>query len=119
MLEPHTPNTIPGHIQSAPLPETINGEEHFEINAICNSTIIHHYRMPLHYLVEWKGYEETSEGLEWVSTEDIQAPDTLADFHTLNPDKPSPIDKLVASDYRGGHWSSVCRHTYSGSHMTR
>ena len=34
MLEPHTPNTIPGCVQSPPPPETINGEEHFEINAI-------------------------------------------------------------------------------------
>ena len=37
MLEPATPNTIPGHIQSLPLPETINGEEHYEITAICDS----------------------------------------------------------------------------------
>ena len=58
--------------------------------------------MPLCYLVEWKGYEETGEGLEWVSAEDIQAPDALADFHALNPDKPSPVDKLVASDYHRG-----------------
>ena len=54
------------------------------------------------YLVEWKGYEETGEGLEWVSTEDIQVPDALMDFHALNPDKPGPIVKLVASDYCGG-----------------
>ena len=93
MLEPHTPNTISGRIQSPPPPETIDGEEHFEINAICNSTIICHYHMLLHYLVKWKGYEETSEGLEWVSAEDIQVLDALADFHALNPDKPGPINK--------------------------
>ena len=98
MLEPHTPNTIPGCVQLPPPPETIDGKEHFEINTICDS-----YRMPLCYLVEWKGYEETGKGLEWVSTEDIQVPDALADFHALNPDKPSPINKLVASDYCGGH----------------
>ena len=34
MFKPHTPNTIPGHIQLPPPPETIDGEEHFEINAI-------------------------------------------------------------------------------------
>ena len=73
------------------------------INAIHDSAIIHCYHMPLRYLVEWKGYKETSEGLKWVSTEDIQVPDALADFHALNPDKPSPINKLVASDYCGGH----------------
>ena len=103
MLKPHTLNTISSHVQSPPLPETINGEEHFEINAIHDSTIVRHYRMLLCYLVEWKGYEETSEGLEWVSAEDIQVPDALTDFHALNPEKPSPIDKLIASDYRGGH----------------
>ena len=64
MLKPHTPNTIPGHIQSPPLPETIDSEEHFEINAIHNSAIVCHYCMPLRYLVEWKGYGETSKGLE-------------------------------------------------------
>ena len=84
MLKPHTLNTIPGHVQSPPLPKTIDGEEHFEINAICDSTIVHHYHMPLHYLVEWKSYEETGKGLEWVSTEDIQVPDALVDFHALN-----------------------------------
>ena len=103
MLEPHTPNTIPGCIQSPPLPETINSEEHFKINTIHDSAIVHHYCMPLCYLVEWKGYEETGKGLEWVSTEDIQVPDALVDFHVLNPDKPSPINNLVASDYCGGH----------------
>ena len=103
MLEPHTLNTIPGRVQSPPPPKTIDGEEHFEINAICDSTIVCCYHMLLHYLVEWKGYEETSEGLKWISAEDIQAPNTLVDFHTLNPDKPGPISKLVASDYHRGH----------------
>ena len=103
MLEPHTPNTIPGCIQSPPPPETIDGEEHFKINTIHDSTIIHYYCMPLRYLVEWKGYEETGKGLKWVSAEDIQVPDALMDFHVLNPDKPGPVDKLVASDYRRGH----------------
>ena len=102
MLEPHTLNTIPGCVQSPPLPETIDGEEHFEINAICDSAIVRHYHMPLRYLVEWKGYEETSKGLKWVSAQDIQVPDALTDFHMLNPDKPGPINKLVASDYCGG-----------------
>ena len=107
MLKPHTPNVIPGHIQSPPLPETIDGEEHFKINAICESTIIYRYCMLLHYLIEWKGYEETGEGLEWVSAKDIQVSDALTDFHTLNSDKPGPIDKLVASDYCGGHLPGV------------
>ena len=40
MLEPHTPNTIPSHVQLLPLPKTIGSEEHFEINAICDSAII-------------------------------------------------------------------------------
>ena len=103
MLEPHTLNTIPSHIQSPPLPKTIDSKEHFEINAIHDSAIVCCYHMPLCYLVEWKGYKETSEGLKWVSTEDTQAPDALTYFHTLNPDKPGPIDKLVASDYCGSH----------------
>ena len=59
MLEPHTLNTISGHVQSPPPPKTIDNEEHFKINTICDSAIIHHYWMPLCYLVECKGYEET------------------------------------------------------------
>ena len=58
--------------------------------------------MPLHYLVEWKGYEETSEGLKWVSTDDLNTSDAIADFHSLNPNKPGPDDKLIASDYCSG-----------------
>jgi hypothetical protein len=61
-----------------------------------------HYRMPLHYLVKWKGYEETSKSLEWISADDLNAPDTITDFHLLNPDKPGPIETLLASDYHGG-----------------
>ena len=102
MLEPHTLITIPGCVQSPPPPETMDGKEHFEINAIHDSVIVCCYHMPLCYLVKWKGYEETSKGLEWVSTEDIQVPDALTDFHALNPDKPGPIDKLVASDHCRG-----------------
>jgi hypothetical protein len=102
MLEPAIPNTIPDHVQSPPLPETINGEEHFEINVIRDSAIIQHYCMLLHYLVKWKGYEETGEGLEWVSTDDLNAPDAIADFHSLNPDKPGPVNKLLTTNFHGG-----------------
>jgi hypothetical protein len=102
MLKPAVPNTIPGRIQSPPLPETIDGEEHYEITAMHDSAISKCYHMPLCYLVEWKGYEETGEGLEWISADDLNAPDAIADFHLLNPDKPGPIEKLLVSDYRGG-----------------
>ena len=96
MLEPATPNTIPGHIQSLPPPENIDSKEHYEITTIHDSAIVRHY------LVEWKGYEETSKGLEWVSADNINASDAIADFHALNPDKPGPVENLTASDYRGG-----------------
>ena len=43
MLEPTVPNTIPGHTQSLPPPETIDGEEHYEINTIRSSTIVFCY----------------------------------------------------------------------------
>jgi hypothetical protein len=99
MLEPVVLNTIPSCIQSPPPPETIDSKEHYEITAIRDSTISKRYCMPLCYLVEWKGYEETGKGLEWISADDLNAPDAIADLHLLNPDKPSPIKKLLASDY--------------------
>jgi hypothetical protein len=102
MLESMVSNTIPSCIQSPPPPQTIDTKEHYKITAIHDSTISKHYCMPLHYLVRWKGYEETGEGLEWISADNLNAPDTIADFHLLNPDKPGPIKKLLASDYHGG-----------------
>ena len=48
---------------------------------------MHCYCMPLCYLIEWKGYEETSKGLEWVSADNVNASDAITDFHALNPDK--------------------------------
>ena len=75
MLEPAILNTIPSRVQLPLLPETIDGEEHYEITAICDSAINKHYHMLLCYLVEWKGYEETGEGLEWISADDLNAPD--------------------------------------------
>jgi hypothetical protein len=102
MLEPAVPNIIPGRIQSPLPPKTIDGEEHYEITTIRDSAISKRYHMLLCYLVEWKGYEETGEGLEWISADDLNAPDAITDFHLLNPDKPSPVEKLLASDYHGG-----------------
>ena len=89
-------------IQFPPLPETIDGEEHYENTAICDSAIVCHYCMPLCYLTEWKGYEETGEGLKWVSTDNINASDAIADFHALNPDKPGPVKNPTTSDYHSG-----------------
>ena len=36
-----------------------------------------------------------SEDIEWVSADNLNAPDAIADFHSLNPDKPGPVNKLV------------------------
>ena len=62
MLEPATPNTIPGQVQLPPPPIFVGGEPVFEIAKILNSKVDQwHRNCKLLYLVHWTGYAGTDE----------------------------------------------------------
>lgn len=95
MLEPATPNTIPGRIIPPPPPIEIDGEEEYEIADIVDSKIDRRFRKcPLLYHVKWLGYEGTKDEYTWVTADNLSAPDAVRDFHAAYPNKPGPIDKL-------------------------
>jgi hypothetical protein len=96
MLEPATPNTIPGRIQPPPPPVVIDGEPEFEIAEILDSKIDNRRRLcKLLYFVRWSGYEGTDEETSWVlATELGNASEIVADFHAAYPDKPGPLAHL-------------------------
>jgi hypothetical protein len=92
MLEPATPNTIPGRTQPPPAPVVIDGEPEFEIADILDSKVDNRRRLcKLLYLVRWSGYEGTDEETSWVlATELGNASEVVANFHTSYPDKSGP-----------------------------
>ena len=96
MLEPATPNEIPGRSEPPPPPIVIDGEPEFEIEAILDSKIDKRRRAcQLLYLVKWSGYEGTEDETSWIlATELNHAWDIVADFHSAYPNKPRPLSKL-------------------------
>ena len=96
MLEPATPNTIPGQIQPPLPPVVIDGEPEFEIAEILDSKINNHCRLcKLLYLVRWSGYKGMDEETSWVlATELGNASEVIADFHSTYPEKPGPLAHL-------------------------
>ncbi len=95
-LEPATPNTIPGRVQTPPPPIEIDGEPEYEISEVLDSKIDRRRRScQLLYLVRWAGYEGTDEETSWIlATELEHAQELLADFHRSYPDKPGPLTSL-------------------------
>ena len=96
MLEPSTPNIVPGRIQPPPPPVIIDGEPEFEITRILDSKIDNRRKAcKLLYLVEWAGYSGTDEETSWVlATELGRATEILSDFHSAYPNKPGPLDQI-------------------------
>ena len=96
MLEPTSPNTIPGRTQPLPPPVVIDGEPEFEIAKILDSKIDNRQCLcKLLYLVCWSGYEGTDEETSWVlATELGNALKVVTDFHSAYLEKPGPLSHL-------------------------
>ena len=95
-LEPATPNSIPGRVQTPPPPIEVDGEPEYEISEILDSKVDRRRRTcQLLYLVRWAGYEGTDEETSWIlATELGHAQELVADFHRAYPDKPGPLAEL-------------------------
>jgi hypothetical protein len=61
MLEPATPNSIPGRAQSPPPPVEVEGEIEYEVSEIADSKFDRRRKVPLQYLVRWEGYKDNPE----------------------------------------------------------
>ena len=95
MLEPAVPNTIPGKVQSPPLPIMVDDEPEFEISEILDTKINNRRRAcKLLYLIRWTGYEGTDKETSWILASELgHASELVADFHVAYPAKPGPLSK--------------------------
>jgi hypothetical protein len=91
MLEPSTPNSIPGRTNSPPPPVEIDGELEYEVEEILDSKLDRRKRIQLQYFVQWSGYEGQPDEFSWLDASDLEnSSELVADFHAKYPDKPGP-----------------------------
>ena len=87
LLDPYTPDPIPGRSQPPPLPViTAEGEEEYEVNEILKSR---RFRGTYQYFVDWKGYPPSERS--WVSWRDMEnAEELVKTFHSQFPNAVGP-----------------------------
>ena len=79
LLTPYCETTMHGVNYPCPAPDLVEGEEEYKVERIMDSR--HHGReKTLQYLIKWKGYPDSDN--EWVSHEDMHAPDAIRDYET-------------------------------------
>ncbi len=83
LLTPYKETTTHGVNYTRPPPDLINGEEEYEVERVINSR---HFgrRRQVQYLVKWKGYPDSNN--QWISWQDVNAPDLIAEYQRENPD---------------------------------
>jgi transposase InsO family protein len=86
-LMPAPADPIPGR-RSEPPPDPIlvDGEEHYEVEAILDSRV---FRRQLQYLVRWKGYNY--EHNSWENAMDVHSPLLVDKFYSTHPGAPRQI----------------------------
>jgi hypothetical protein len=91
MLEPSTPNIIPGRTTSPPPPVEIDGSLEYEVEEILDSKIDRRRRIQLQYFVQWSGYEGRPDEFSWIDASDLEnSYELVSDFHQKYPDKSGP-----------------------------
>ena len=81
LLTPYKETAEYGIPFKRPAPETIDGEEEYEIEEIISERR-HGRKRQRQYLVSWKGYPGSDNS--WVNETDINAPLLLAEFYNKN-----------------------------------
>src|ERR1700676_3463668 len=98
-LMPAPADLIPGQ-QSNPPPDPIlvDGEEHYEVEAVLDSRI---FQGQLQYLIQWKGY--SYEHNSWENATDVRSPTLIANstLPTLVP--PIKYAKLTLTTLLSNH----------------
>ena len=88
LLEPATTSAIRNRNPDPPPPIEVEDSLEYEVGRILDSR---RRGKRVQYLVEWKGYEHTSEATSWEYSDNLQhAPKLVKAFHDTYPDKPRP-----------------------------
>ena len=94
-LELSTPHMILNRIQPPPPPVEVDDDIEYEIAMILDSKPDQHRKYTLLHMVQWVGYEGTDQEIDWlVATKLTHASKLVADFHSANPSKPSPLNSV-------------------------
>lgn len=92
LLEPHTPNSIPGRDVEPPPPVEVEENLEYTVEEILDSRLHHNQ---LQYLVAWKNY--SPENNSWEPSENCEnSQDLIQAFHRRYPMKPGPSSKSPA-----------------------
>ena len=81
-MDSHGPN-----YEQPPL-DLIEDKEEYEVDQILDSRR-HGRGSALQYLVQWKGYPDSDN--QWVTKQDLFAPQLIKDFHQQHPQAPAPF----------------------------
>src|SRR6267154_3947457 len=71
-----------------PNPVLVDGEEHYEVEAILDSWV---FQQQLQYLVQWKGYNY--EQNSWENAADVHSPLLVDKFYSTHPGAPHQIHR--------------------------
>jgi hypothetical protein len=86
-LMPAPVDPIPGwQSDPPPNPVLVDGEEHYEVEAILNSWV---FQRQLQYLVQWKGYNYKHNS--WENAVDVHSPLLVVKFYSTHPGAPRQI----------------------------
>ncbi len=115
LLTPYTPPAFPNQEQPPPpLPDLIEGEEHYEVKKVLNSRqqrVWGRQGEPLwgvtDYFVKWKGYGPESNS--WVREDDMDADKLIKEFlmehiDLVTTDKPDATIIIAVERPDGEHW---------------
>ena len=93
LLQPTSTSLILNCAEDLPPPLELDNDDKYEVHRILDSRIDHHRKgSGLLYLVEWKGFDNTSESTSWEPEANVQnAPDLVRAFHRAYPAKPKPL----------------------------
>jgi hypothetical protein len=95
LLTPYRETDFHGRNYEQPPPDLINGEEEYEIEHMVDSQC-YGCGGKIQYLIKWKGYPDSEN--QWVSWDDVNAPELLAEFKERNPNALSHIRGTVGDE---------------------
>jgi hypothetical protein len=95
LLTPYRETDFHGRNYERPPPDLINGEEEYEIERVVDSRR-HGRGGKIQYLIKWKGYPDSEN--QWVSWDDVNAPELLAEFKKRNPNALSHIRGIIEGE---------------------
>jgi len=90
LLQLANPSSIPNCTNKPLPPLELNDSNEYEVQMILDSKVDQRRKgSGLLYLVEWSGFDDTTESTSWEPAENVQnAPDLVRAFHQAYPDKP-------------------------------